>query len=84
LTSIYLLTQPPCRLETDIQNLEQHLEAMRATYQLNTEKLDYNCRVLVERDHENQTTINQQKRKISRQRDVLSSLKQRYVESEKK
>ena len=24
------------RLETDIQNLEQHLEAMRATYQLNT------------------------------------------------
>ncbi len=52
---------------------------MRATYQLNTEKLDYNYRVLVERDHENQTTINQQKRKISRQRDVLSSLKQRCV-----
>lgn len=42
------------RLETDIQNLEQHLEAMRATYQLNTEKLEYNYRVLVERDHENQ------------------------------
>lgn len=36
-----------CRLETDIQNLEQHLEAMRATYQLNTEKLEYNYRVLV-------------------------------------
>lgn len=35
------------RLETDIQNLEQHLEAMRATYQLNTEKLEYNYRVLV-------------------------------------
>ena len=72
------------RLETDIQNLEQHLEAMRATYQLNTEKLDYNYRVLVERDHENQATINQQKRKISRQRDVLSGLKQRYSETEKK
>jgi dynein regulatory complex protein 1 len=42
------------RLETDIQNLEQHLETMRATYQLNTEKLEYNYRVLVERDHENQ------------------------------
>jgi len=27
---------------------------MRATYQLNTEKLEYNYRVLVERDHENQ------------------------------
>jgi len=72
------------RLETDIQNLEQHLEAMRATYQLNTEKLEYNYRVLIERDHENQATINQQKRKISRQRDVLSSLKQRYSDTEKK
>ena len=61
-----------CRLETDIQNLEQHLEAMRATYQLNQEKLEYNFRVLTERDAENQATINQQKRKISRQRDVLS------------
>ena len=39
------------RLETDIQNLEQHLEAMRATYQLNTEKLEYNHRVLQERDN---------------------------------
>eukprot|EP00983_Pelagomonas_calceolata_P114018 1160051-Pelagomonas_calceolata.AAC.3 len=31
-----------------------HAQAMRATYQLNTEKLEYNYRVLVERDHENQ------------------------------
>ncbi|KAK9817150.1 hypothetical protein WJX72_010361 [[Myrmecia] bisecta] len=72
------------RLETDVQNLEQHLEAMRATYQLNQEKLEYNYRVLVERDAENQSTINQQKRKISRQRDVLSTLKQRYQDCEKK
>lgn len=72
------------RLETDIQNLEQHLEAMRATYQLNTEKLEYNYRVLVERDHENQSTINQQKRKISKQRDVLSNLKAKYNELDKK
>ena len=67
------------RLETDIQNLEQHLEVMRATYQLNTEKLEYNYRVLVERDHENTDTINQQKRKISRQRDILSNLKARCL-----
>ena len=72
------------RLETDIQNLEQHLEAMRATYQLNTEKLEYNYRVLVERDQENQSTINQQKRKIARQRDILSNLKARYADSDKK
>merc|ERR1739841_357411 len=72
------------RLETDIQNLQQHLEAMRATYQLNTEKLEYNYRVLVERDQENQSTINQQKRKIARQRDLLSNLKNRYADSDKK
>lgn len=71
------------KLETDIQNLEQHLETMRATYQLNTEKLEYNYRVLVERDHENQSTIHQQKRKIARLRDLLSSLKARHSEMEK-
>jgi hypothetical protein len=38
------------KLETEIQTLEQQLEEMRATYQLNQEKLDYNYRVLVERD----------------------------------
>jgi dynein regulatory complex protein 1 len=40
----------PCRLESDIAVLEQHLETMRATYQLNAEKLEYNYRVLLERD----------------------------------
>jgi len=72
------------RLETDIQNLEQHLEAMRATYQLNTEKLEYNHRVLQERDKENELTQQQQKRKIARHRDVLSNLKSRYAELDKK
>jgi dynein regulatry complex protein 1 len=65
------------RLESDRQGLEQHMEAMLATYQLNIEKLDYNYRVLVERDHENTATINQQKRKIARQRDLLMNLKTR-------
>jgi dynein regulatory complex protein 1 len=53
------------------------MEVMLAMYQLNIEKLDYNYRVLVERHHENSITINQQKRKISRQRDLLTSLKGR-------
>lgn len=65
------------QLESDRQHLERHMEAMLATYQLNIEKLDYNYRVLVERDHENSATINQQKRKIARQRDQLTSLKAR-------
>jgi hypothetical protein len=65
-------------LETDIQTLEQHLGSMRAAYQLNQEKLDYNYRVLLERDAENQATITQQKRKISKQRDLLSTLMVSY------
>ena len=72
------------RLETDVQNLEQHLGAMRATYQLNTEKLEYNYRVLVERDHENQSTMTQQRKKIAKQREALMNLKARYAETEKK
>ena len=69
------------RLESDRQNLERHMEVMLATYQLNIEKLDYNYRVLVERDHENGVTINQQKRKIARQRDLLTTLKARCAAS---
>ena len=48
------------------QILEQQLQQMRATYQLNQEKLDYNFQVLKKRDEENQITRNQQKRKITR------------------
>lgn len=73
-----------CRLESDIAVLEQHLEQMRATYQLNAEKLEYNYRVLLERDAENTATINQQKRKLSRQHDVLSHLKQKYANTDAK
>ncbi|KAH9106648.1 hypothetical protein AeMF1_017788 [Aphanomyces euteiches] len=70
------------KLETDIQTLEQQLEEMRATYQLNTEKLEYNYRVLTERDMENSATLNQQKRKLSRLKDALSALIQKYTQTD--
>ena len=57
---------------------------MRATYQLNQEKLDYNYRVLVERDSENTNTIKQQKKKLTRMADILSNLKARYAREEKR
>jgi dynein regulatory complex protein 1 len=41
------------KLETEIQNLEKCLEDMKALYLLNTEKLEYNFRVLKEKDEEN-------------------------------
>jgi hypothetical protein len=74
----------PCRLETDIASLEQHLETMRAAYQLNAEKLEYNYRVLRERDAENTATIAHQKRQLSRQHDVVLGLKQRYAATDAK
>lgn len=66
------------KLETNIQTLEQQLEEMRATYQLNTEKLEYNYRVLTERDMENSATLSQQKRKLTRLKDALSTLIAKY------
>lgn len=67
------------RLETEVQNLEQQLEDMRATYQLNTEKLEYNFRVLHERNQENHKTISANKRKLARLQDNLSNLKNKYA-----
>lgn len=59
-----------------VQTLEQQLEEMRATYQLNTEKLEYNYRVLTERDMENSATLSHQKRKLTKLKDALSGLVQ--------
>jgi len=72
------------KLETETQTLEQQLEEMRATYQLNQEKLDYNYRVLVERDSENTNTIKQQKKRLTRMADLLSTLKARYAREERR
>lgn len=75
-------TKLKVKLETDIQTLEQQLEEMRATYQLNTEKLEYNYRVLTERDMENGVTLAIQKRKFNKLKDALSALVQRYQETD--
>lgn len=71
------------RLETDVQVLEQQLQQMRATYQLNQEKLEYNFQVLKKRDEENTITKSQQKRKITRLQDVLNALRQKLSKQEK-
>lgn len=71
------------KLENDISVLEQQLEKMRATYQLNSEKLDYNYQVLKKRAEENGITISQQKRKISRMQDMLNNLRIKIMKQEK-
>lgn len=70
-------------LETDVQILEQQLQQMKATYQLNQEKLEYNFQVLKKRDEENTITKSQQKRKITRLQDVLNNLRIKLGKQEK-
>ncbi|XP_038606761.1 dynein regulatory complex protein 1 [Tachyglossus aculeatus] len=63
------------KLELDVQILEQQLQKMKATYQLNQEKLEYNFQVLKKRDEENTIIKSQQKRKINRLHDVVNNLR---------
>ncbi|RKP17897.1 hypothetical protein ROZALSC1DRAFT_30343 [Rozella allomycis CSF55] len=71
------------KLETDVQVLEQQLQQMKATYQLNTEKLEYNYQVLKKRDDENMIIINHHKRKITKSTDILNNLKAKLAKQEK-
>ncbi|KAL5106574.1 Dynein regulatory complex protein 1 [Taenia crassiceps] len=63
------------RLTTEVQNMETDLQQMKATYQLNLEKLEYNFQVLKRRDEENTFTRSQQKRKITHLQDQLNRLR---------
>jgi dynein regulatory complex protein 1 len=71
------------KLETDVQVLEQQLQQMRVTYQLNQEKLEYNYQVLKKREEENGTILGAQKRKINRLADHLNLLKLKSAKQEK-
>lgn len=71
------------KLETDVQVLEQQLESMRASYQLNQEKLEYNFKILKKRDDENTITNSQQKRRLTRLQDTLNNLRSKTLKQEK-
>lgn len=71
------------KLETDIQVLQQQIQQMKATFQLNAEKLEYNFQVLKKRDEENTVTISQQKRKLTRLQDTLNNYRARVAKQEK-
>ena len=65
-------------LEMNIQTLKQQLEEIRATYQLNTEKLDYNYRVLTELDVEKNAELSRYKRRLTRLKDQLNHYSAKY------
>ena len=69
-------------LQNHIQVLEQQLEEMRAVYQLNTEKLNYNFQVLKEREKENQTSVDQLKRREKKLAQIVANTKEKFAKSE--
>ena len=69
-------------LEKNIQTLKEQLEEIRATYQLNTEKLEYNHRVLMELDVEKQAELARYKRRLAKLKDQLNQLVTRYADME--
>mmetsp|Transcript_8497 Transcript_8497/g.24955 ORF Transcript_8497/g.24955 Transcript_8497/m.24955 type:complete len:670 (+) Transcript_8497:82-2091(+) len=66
-------------LERGIQELEQHLERMMSTYQLNKEKLEYNLQVLAERNKEHSQIQSSYKNRLAKLRETLSNLMSRYA-----
>jgi dynein regulatry complex protein 1 len=69
-------------LEMNIQALKQQLEEIRSTYQLNTEKLDYNFRVLTELDVEKNAELSRYKRRLNKLKGQLNTLVTRFTETE--
>ncbi|NXE84758.1 DRC1 protein, partial [Cochlearius cochlearius] len=70
-------------LENDVQNLERQLQQMKAVYQLNQEKLEYNLQVLKKQDEENTIIRSQQKRKLNRLHSLLNNLRTKLANQEK-
>ena len=55
------------KLETEMQILEKCMEDMKAVYKLNEEKLEFNLKVLTEREKVNQTALSSLKNKDRKQ-----------------
>ena len=75
-------TKLKIELEMNIQTLKEQLEEIRATYQLNTEKLDYNYRVLTDLDVEKHAELNKYKKRLTKLKDQLSGYITKYTELE--
>ena len=66
------------KLEKEMQILEKCMEDMKAVYKLNEEKLDFNHKVLRERENVNKNTINGLKNKERRNKDILRTVKEKF------
>lgn len=61
-----------------MQILEKCMEDMKAVYRLNEEKLEFNHKVLKEREKVNSNTISGLKNKDRRNKDILRTVKDKF------
>ena len=66
------------KLEKEMQILQKCMEDMKAVFKLNEEKLDFNHKVLFEREKVNKTTIESLKRKRRHYQEVLRTVTEKY------
>jgi dynein regulatry complex protein 1 len=77
-------TTTKIKMENDIQNLEKCYEEMKALYQLNTEKLDYNLKILKEKKEENHENHEELKKKESILNTRYRNLRSQYEKEDQK
>ena len=61
-----------------MQILEKCMEDMKAVYRLNEEKLEFNHKVLREREKVNSSTIASLKNKDRRSKEILRTVKEKF------
>jgi dynein regulatory complex protein 1 len=69
-------------METDIQNILKCYEDMKALFQLNTEKLDYNLKILKEKNEESKKIEAEKKKKDNELTEQLRNLNRKYWEND--
>lgn len=71
------------KLEKEMQILEKCMEDMKAVYRLNEEKLEFNHKVLKEREKVNNNTITSLKTKERKNKDILRTVKSTFDKNSK-
>ena len=71
-------------LESQILELEQKLEKAKSSHAMNGSKLDYNLRILGERNEEAAAIIKKQKKKLVQSKAKFNESRDRYWEAEKR
>lgn len=71
------------KLEKEMQILEKCMEDMKGVYRLNEEKLEFNLKVLKEREKVNNNTVASLKAKERRNKDILRTVKEKFERQSK-